>query len=615
MPQLQINQGPQDALLYDNSKSYFKQIGYSRTSNFQIEYRDVDPANQAALGSTVQFVMPKCADLLGPVDLLLDFETLEDSVVNALKHESTGSFNHYGWVESLGFAMIDHVTFSVGSHECERITGDQLYIANELMRTEEQRLSAEHILKTGRPLIEYQVGENSATPPAAYIMPIGNITDTALQAQSNGSRLICVVGSRDVSHTYSSTSNDNASKVLKGKQLIVPLSLFFTKAPSQYFPMCAIAGSHDVRIQIKLRPLSELLIVKPGYTMDTASAESGRLEAIGSGAVDMTTVANNPKALGHVGIKSCQLRCSYVHVTGPEATDLMNAEQVRLMKLWMNHQKVSRLPASNNIGSLFDFELPFLHPVQELIIVIRKVSEMSNDTAATSALRDSDQKASTKNRFAFHGGGKNPNIESFGNSVYDGSGGVYQKNIPVVAAAAEDTSGTTTIPQVYPSEPCDDTHLIVDSFKLTLNGQERHPSLAANGLDRRYLMERVMPQLHSNTSTKYGQLLKLHSETQNQLTQGHKHGVATVTRDHALADFRHLEQMLDRKEIYVYPFCVNPEGSNPSGAVNFSKVSHAKLGITGRVVGNSDVQWQCDVYAVYYNWLSIKDGRAVTSFA
>ena len=158
MPQLQINQGPQDALLYDNSKSYFKQIGYSRTSNFQIEYRDVDPANQAALGSTVQFVMPKCADLLGPVDLLLDFETLEDSVVNALAHGLTGDrCIHYGWVESLGFAMIDHVTFSVGSHECERITGDQLYIQNELMRTEEQRYNCKHVLKTGRPLVEQEL--------------------------------------------------------------------------------------------------------------------------------------------------------------------------------------------------------------------------------------------------------------------------------------------------------------------------------------------------------------------------------------------------------------------------------------------------------------------------
>ena len=32
----------------------------------------------------------------------------------------------------------------------------------------------------------------------------------------------------------------------------------------------------------------------------------------------------------------------------------------------------------------------------------------------------------------------------------------------------------------------------------------------------------------------------------------------------------HLGEMLDRKEIYVYPFALNPEGANPSGAVNFS---------------------------------------------
>ena len=57
MPQLQINQGPQDALLYDNSKSYFTNVGYTRTSNFQMELRDVDPQNSADFGSTVQFVL------------------------------------------------------------------------------------------------------------------------------------------------------------------------------------------------------------------------------------------------------------------------------------------------------------------------------------------------------------------------------------------------------------------------------------------------------------------------------------------------------------------------------------------------------------------------------
>ena len=45
MPQLQLNQGPQDALLFDNTKSYFTNVGYQGTSNFQMELRDVDSQN------------------------------------------------------------------------------------------------------------------------------------------------------------------------------------------------------------------------------------------------------------------------------------------------------------------------------------------------------------------------------------------------------------------------------------------------------------------------------------------------------------------------------------------------------------------------------------------
>ena len=58
-PQLQLNSGPQDALLYDNTRSYFTNVGYVRTSNFQMELRDIDPQNTASLGGTVNFVIPK----------------------------------------------------------------------------------------------------------------------------------------------------------------------------------------------------------------------------------------------------------------------------------------------------------------------------------------------------------------------------------------------------------------------------------------------------------------------------------------------------------------------------------------------------------------------------
>ena len=114
-------------------------------------------------------------------------------------------------------------------------------------------------------------------------------------------------------------------------------------------------------------------------------------------------------------------------------------------------------------------------------------------------------------------------------------------------------------------------------------------------------MDRLMPMLHSNTST--------------QFSDAH----ATDGGYDASPTFAHLGEMLDRKEIYVYPFALNPEGANPSGAVNFSKVSHAKLkinidAINHTAVGDSE-EYVVDVYGVYFNWLQIKDGRALTSFA
>ena len=113
-----------------------------------------------------------------------------------------------------------------------------------------------------------------------------------------------------------------------------------------------------------------------------------------------------------------------------------------------------------------------------------------------------------------------------------------------------------------------------------------------------------MPMLHSNTSETFTTA-----------------GVTDAGHD-ASATFAHLGEMLDRKEIYVYPFALNPEGANPSGAVNFSKVSHAKLtiecdAIRGASIGGSagdPEDYVVDVYGVYFNWLQIKDGRALTSF-
>ena len=573
MPQLQINQGPQDALLYDNTRSYFTNVGYVRTSNFQMELRDVPPQNNAALGSTVHYVIPKSADLLGPVDLLVDFHdaTPAAGASATVTGGATGTAvgNYASWVESLGFAMIDEMQFSIGSHVVETISGDQMNIINELMKGDTQR-QGKNIGKTGRSGIVLDVAETAVATTS------GTAGNPAYAVHTTDKRNI-------VTGATGST----------GRSLIIPLNFFFTKHPSQYFPLCAIAGCNDVRVTIKFRSLNELMII--GRHNYLTATTPGGTPLVKKAQVDVTAeqvgVSNAVSAVPifaqSSGLKKAELRCHYIHVTGPEATTLMNKEHVRLLKLW-HHQphtftvkagavSTAAVPVAPTKGR-FSMDLSFLHPVQELIITVRKTSNMTSSLELPLKVNDTDQKATCKNYFAYEGSGKDPNIESHLNKVPQRAHGIE----PL-------------------SAPCVNT-LTVTDFKLSLNGQERHPSLASSGISRDYLMDRIMPMLHSNTSDNFIEA-----------------GVTDPGFDGS-ATFAHLGEMLDRKEIYVYPFALNPEGANPSGAVNFSKVSHAKLDIgylaerfDGGVAG-TDEEYVVDVYGVYFNWLQIKDGRALTSF-
>ena len=424
-PQLQINQGPQDALLFDNTRSYFTNVGYVRTSNFQMELRDVDPQNNANLGGTVNFVIPKAADLLGPVDLMIKMDTAASG--------PTTPGEVWGWVESLGYAMIEKITFSVGSHDVETITGDHLNIMNELMKTDTHRNNFHHTLKTGRPLTIGEVSQGrefitaamvtaaAAETPARTIVANDNLGDYDADGFNYYLDSDVSKGCKDRIIAY-----NNGSPVTKeGKEMIIPLGLFFTTHPSKYFPLAAIAGCNDVRISVKFRTLDELLMIKtaPTVVASTVTNATGYLSADTSfpaaGSISFTGGSAFSSNSG------CFLRCHYVHVTGPEATALMNREHVRLMKLWHGNEvsKIFKVPCtSTGANSKMSMDLSFLHPVTELIITIRKVSDMGSSVKADVAPGSGDvpvaMTAFNKNYFAYHGAGvKDPNIESLANSV------------------------------------------------------------------------------------------------------------------------------------------------------------------------------------------------------
>ena len=745
--QLSLNQGPQDALLFDNTKSYFTNVGYQRTSNFQMQLRDVDPQNAANFGQTVQFIIPKAADLLGPVDLEIEFNSVAKPSTTATlaTNMPAGHAQMWGWVDNVGYAMIEKITFAVGSHDVETLTGDSLNIINELMRSGHSRYGFHQTLKTGRPLFKQELdgGKDNAQVPSSTVNYDPNPAYTSYDRiisyvhRHAPKQLSTQSDSHSVHHSTwwdslerpgtvfphesanFSSSGDLDVGAKQGKRLSIPLGLFFTSHPSKYFPIAAIAGCNDIRVSIKFRPVKDVMMQKGTFTQNAAphhgpisrnpetgaaygavmlhnedlkaalsdvttdvnfSAEVTRLVAAsgtvtfandtplranhavwevatvktgsslwrivsvtqtqagniadatayslgfysgaktssaygtfqgvsatptrwekpadsttttgmrilrndGSGSVTSAAPKNDandpPVPTSGNWFKRCQLRCHYIHVTGPEATSLMNKEHVRLMKLMDSTNHLSKQFAikcsTKGTNQKLAMDLNFLHPVQEIIITIRKVAEMGSAVSNSTAPGTGDGKlelstGGIKNYFAYHGGGRDPNFENYTISV------------------------DTLDPVAQVRQP---TYLKTTAFQLKLNGQSRH--LDGQGISRDYLMNRLMPMIHSAAREDYVQ----------------------VSQHSSLEEFEMLSELMDRKEIYVYPFALNPEGANPSGSVNFSKVSHARLeidvdgfapGLSAATVEVSD-DYIVDVYGMYFNWLAIKDGRALTSFA
>jgi hypothetical protein len=228
-------------------------------------------------------------------------------------------------------------------------------------------------------------------------------------------------------------------------------------------------------------------------------------------------------------------------------------------------------------------------------------SEMTKDVTTNRGLLGGhsqlNQGPATKNRFAFHGNPdvRDPKIEGLNNS-YVGT--------------------NTAIPlQAF------DVHADIDNFRLKLNGSERHTNIA-DGMSREYLQDQIVARQrpHFGAQSKIGQikhaaLVAHHKQIPDSLVP-FAAGTTNQLMDRMLAQIDHL---LDSKAIFVYPLCIDGESDNPSGSVNFSKVSHANFsfdmtGYSGNTQ-STDVEFYIDLFGVSYNWLQIRDGRALVSFA
>ena len=368
------------------------------------------------------------------------------------------------------------------------------------------------------------------------------------------------------------------------KHLVIPLDFFFTTKPSDYMPMNALPADALIEIRVHFRPLHDLVLYKPTLTW-----------------LDLTTEAPELPIKARVlmpntfGPASC-LRTHQVHLQGAEANSLASADLSRLMTLWtpphactVNHAVhtygVDQLtgkphwdPAKNT--QKLTINLPFLHPVKELIITIRKRSECAPRTATPSHFArfgsDLNHPLAARNYFGYCGANRVSNMDSLCNSVIHAHG---------MAASWID----------------------LKTVQLKINGRNCHSTGDYGRIDRSYLQERLMQMQHSNSTTDYWRAVDKHVD---------------VSENESSHDLQMLAGSLDRKDIFTFPIAMYPEDHNPSGAINMSRCSVKQLELTFAAWNNVSKpndflvdDYQFDVYAQYCNWLDFKNLSASLVFS
>jgi hypothetical protein len=576
---LGLNTGAEDSMLIDAQKSYFTHQPWVPSSNFVRELKDIEPTNVANFGTTVFFTIDRAGDLLGNLDLELDFSVAPSSDVDL----------HRYLVDGFGYAMVDNIKFSIGHHKIQEHSGEWLYLQNALTKKDEKTVNdyvmLDHdAITKSEPGREYigSMQVNAAQAADTQINAYASLTVDSTVMGGSGTHLfrslrpgdrvyyqgafmgevwhagltalaftldrnwtpsVAVVTDQryevfsKASPRYPGSPNINASsssygeiqrvakRVIRGNtdnthvkmgKIILPLGLYFSSQTHRHLPLEAISHNQEIKVAIKFKPFNELC-----FGWDVSAGTSSLLANSSTArAVNSTDVT----------IQKMVLKAQYFHLMGPEASSLVHRSISYICALPM-HQGPIIYPMTG-IGltaSQKVIQLSMLHPIKELFVLIRLQKDLQGGDAAGERGR---------NYWAFQGNPDRPaNMDD----------PMRQK-------------------------------ILMESMELELNGNKTHPV----PIERDYLVKRLMAQAH---------------------TCGYSDG---FVKDGGT------------EEIYALHFGLSPESLNPSGHLNFTKASNPKLILNlkksaeGTTLDGDHVH--VDIYANYYNWIIMDKGRAHLAF-
>lgn len=252
-----VSGGSGDAILTGNPTQSFFKTTYSKYTPFGIQMFRVDYQGLRSLSDNsptmLKFKIPRYGDLLYDSYLCITIPDIYSDYrcstckgpaqtdpacgtqAPSIAPEFTRQDYQFAWVANLGYAMVKDISLSIGGSIITKHPGDWMTIQKVLGRT-----------GTGSTLLDQMIGNiPECTQPSSTC----GIYPTVPRLES-----------RPPGHFPS----------IKGRNLFIPLEMWFCEAPSQAIPLVALQYQ-EVEITINLRPLSELytIAVWPGAGLDT----------------------------------------------------------------------------------------------------------------------------------------------------------------------------------------------------------------------------------------------------------------------------------------------------------------------------------------------------------
>jgi hypothetical protein len=214
--------GPQDAFFTDDPEYTYFIKNFQKHTNFAPFFVDVDVEGEVEFGNTIRCTIPQNqGDLLKTVSLKVELSAIDQSL--------TSGYDGFGYVESIGHAMIEYVEILIGGQVIQRIPSDFLAIYSDNYVTQTKQHNLAKLI--GKPPLEF-----SGTP----------------------------VSNNDIlGYLGFATSN---------QKYFVDIPFYFYNNPELAVPLCAITGQ-EIEIIIKLRDVKDCIYGR--HTSDQESYYTG----------------------------------------------------------------------------------------------------------------------------------------------------------------------------------------------------------------------------------------------------------------------------------------------------------------------------------------------------